>query len=155
MKKLGLFSIIVLLGVIGFSASATNVRKEFSNCEINSVDDLHLGKRVQKIWTLAYSKDEVPVTVVKTKNLEGTNYIVRSEFFEVTYLASSNGFGVIEMKRSWRNVPKVISDAVLNREEIKKQAIITPNKIDDEYAVQLIAAFLPQLINEGYTHLLN
>jgi hypothetical protein len=59
------------------------------------------------------------------------------------------------MKKSWRNVPKQISDAVLNQEEVKKQAIITPNKVDDETALGLIAGFLPQLINEGYTHLLN
>lgn len=156
MKKSGLFTVIVFLGVFaGLTAGATGFRSEFSNYEINSVDDLHLGKKVQKVWTLAYSKDEMPITVVKTRNLDGTNYIVRSEHFEVTYLATTIGFGITEMKKSWRNVPKQISDAVLNQEEVKKQAIITPNKVDDETALGLIAGFLPQLINEGYTHLLN
>jgi hypothetical protein len=38
---------------------------------------------------------------------------------------------------------------------MKNQQIITPNKVDDEKALGLIASYLPDLLNDGYTHLLN
>jgi hypothetical protein len=36
-----------------------------------------------------------------------------------------------------------------------RQEIITPNRVNDEKAMGLIASFLPDLINDGYTHILN
>jgi len=62
---------------------------------------------------------------------------------------------VKKVKKSWSSVPLEICSAVLNAEEMKKQGIITPNGVDDEKALGLIASYLPQLLNENYTHLLN
>ncbi len=156
MRKLSLLSVfVVCLFVVPISANATGFRTEFKAYEISVVDNLFVGKNVKAIWTVRYSNEEVPVTVVKRKTLEGTEYLVYSKFFEVSYASTASGFGTKEVRRSWSNVPKRISKAVINQEEMKRQRIITPNKVDDEKALGLIASYLPDLINDGYTHLLN
>ncbi len=156
MKKSVLFSVFVAcLLVVSNYVSATGVRSEFKEFEITPVEDLYVGKNVKAIWTVSYSENEVPVTVVKRNTLEGTEYVVHSKFFEVCYLASTDGFGTKEVRKCCRNVPKKITSAVINQEQMKRQQIITPNKVGDEKALGLIASYLPELINDGYTHLLN
>lgn len=155
MKKTGLILFFVLSVLIATNVSATGNRNEFKTYEVSTVDDIIVGKSVKAIWTVSYANSETPVTVVKRKTLEGTEYIVYSKYFEVGYLSNFNGFGAKELKNSWSNVPKKINKAVINQEELAKQKIITPNKVDDEMALGLIAAYLPFLINDGYTHLLN
>lgn len=156
MKKL--FLTIALFGglvVVLPTANATGLRTEFKNFEISSIDYLYVGKKVQKIWTLSYSTNELPVTVIKRKTLDGTEYVVHSKHFEVSYAVSAKGFGAKEVRNSWRSVPKRINKAVISQDEMKRQQILTPDKVDDEKAIGLIASYLPDLINDGYTHLLN
>jgi len=156
MKKLNLLSVfVVCLFLVSVTANATGLRKEFNNYEITTVDDIFVGKKVKAIWTVSYSNVEVPVTVIKRKTFEGTEYVVRSKYFEVSYAATSKGFGVKEIRNSWRTVDKKVSRAVISQCEMKNQQIITPNKVEDEKALGLIACYLPELINDGYTHLLN
>ena len=156
MKKLSYVSLTaVFVLLITVSVSATGLRTEFNAYEISPVEDLYVGKNVDKIWTLSYSNEEIPVTVVKRNTLEGTEYVVHSKYFEVSYAATANGFGAKEVRKSWSNVPKKITRAVISQEEMKRQEIITPNKVDDNKALGLIASFLPDLVNDGYTHVLN
>lgn len=154
MKKLNLV-LMVCVFAISLSANATGIGNEFRNYEIVSVDDLHLGKNIEKVWTISYSSNETPITVVKRKTVEGDVYVVHSKYFEVSYASTTNGFGAKEVRKSWSNVPKQITRAVISKEELKKQEIITPNKVNEERALGLIANFLPDLINDGYTHILN
>lgn len=156
MKKLSFVSVLMMgLFLMSVTVNATGLRTEFSEFEISPVNDLYLGKSVQKVWTLSYSQNEVPVTVVKHKTVEGVEYTVHSEHFEVSYASVAAGFGAREVRKSWSNVPKRINKAVLNQAELKNQQIITPNKVNDEKALGLIASYLPDLLNDGYTHLLN
>ena len=156
MKKLKVLSVLaVCLFVVSVSANATGLRTEFKAYEISAVDDLYVGKNVNAIWTLSYSAEEIPVTVVKRKTADGAEYVVRSKFFEVSYASTAAGFGTKEVRSSWSNVPKKITKAVISQEEMKRQQILTPNKVDDEKALGLIASYLPDLINDSYTHILN
>ncbi len=157
MKKLNFVSgvILVLLIVSTVSVNATGLRTEFKSYNIEEVDNLYMGKEVKALWTLRYSQDEEPVTIVKRKTLEGTEFVVHSKYFEVSYASTSEGFGAKEVRRSWSNVPKKITNAVICKEELAHQEIITPNKVDDKTALGLIASYLPDLINDDYTHLLN
>lgn len=152
-KVLSVFAVCLL--VVSVSVNATGLRSDFKAYEISTVDNLYIGKNVNAIWTLSYSAEETPVTVVKRTTGEGAEYVVRSKYFEVSYASSAVGFGAKEVRGSWSNVPKKISKAVINQKEMKRQEIITPNNVDDEKALGLIASFLPDLINDGYTHLLN
>jgi len=156
MKKLSLVSLlIVCVFVLSLSANATGLRNEFRNYEITSVDDLFFGKNVEKVWTLSYSTNETPITVVKHKTLDGDVYVVHSKYFDVSYASTSTGFGAKKVRNAWSNVPKKITNAVISQEELKRQEIITPKKVNDERALGLIASFLPDLVNDDYTHLLN
>jgi hypothetical protein len=156
MKNLRLVSVfVVCLLVLASSVNATGYRTDFKDYEIEMVDDLKFGKNVDKVWTLTYNSSNNPVTVVKHKTLDGAEYVVHSKFFEVSYAATSNGFGAKTVRRSWRSVPNKINNVVLSQEQMKKQEVITPKEVDDERALGLIASFLPELINDNYTHVLN
>ncbi|WP_321373843.1 hypothetical protein [uncultured Draconibacterium sp.] len=156
MKKLNLLSVLVLAFLlVSVSVSATGVRTQFKSFEIDEVDNLYMGKSVKALWTVSYSANEDPVTVVKRNTLAGVEYVVHSKHFQVSYALTDEGFGAKETRRSWSDVPKKISRAVISQEELARQKVITPNKVDDETALGLIASYLPDLINDGYTHLLN
>ena len=156
MKKLMMFSAFVVCFLfVSVYVNATGYRTGFNDYEIEEVENLNLGKSVEKVWTLTYSGSESPVTVIKRNTSDGAVYVVNSKFFEVCYASSSKGFGTRMLKKSWSSVPPQINDVVINPEEIKKQQIITPNKIDDGQALGLIASYLPGLLNDQYTHLLN
>jgi hypothetical protein len=156
MKKLSLISFVVIcLFVFTLTVQATGLRTEFNSYEIEKLDDLYLGKKVEQVWTLSYSSDESPVTVVKRNTAEGTKYVVHSKFFEVSYASTVSGFGAQEVRKAWSGVPRKINKAVINKEELKRQEIISPKKVNDERALELIASYLPELLNDAYTHLLN
>ncbi len=156
MKKLNvLASVLVCLVLVSGNGFATDFRSEFKEYKITTIDDVLVGKSVQAMWSISYSNVEKPITVLKRKTSDGTEYVVYSNYFEVNYLATAKGFGTKMARKSWSNVPKIINDAVINMEAFKKQAILTPNKVDDAQALGLIAGYLPFLINDGYTHLLN
>ncbi|HPE75178.1 MAG TPA: hypothetical protein P5210_06375 [Draconibacterium sp.] len=154
-KSVVLVSFLVCLVLSAGNVFATGFRSEFKEYKIKTVDDIFVGKGVKAIWSISYSNDETPVTVLKRKTSEGIEYVVYSKFFEVSYLSSAKGFGARKIKSSMSNVPQKINRAVINMKELKNQEILTPNKVEDEQALGLIASFLPFLLNEGYTHLLN
>lgn len=156
MKKLNvLASVLVCLVLVSGNGFASDFRSEFKEYKITAVDDVLVGKSVQAMWSISYGSNEKPITVVKRQTSKGTDYVVYTKYFEVNYLASEKGFGAKTSKKPWSDVPKVINEAVINTEELKKQELLTPNKVDDEQALGLIAAYLPYLINDRYTHILN
>ncbi|SHF01435.1 hypothetical protein SAMN05444274_103252 [Mariniphaga anaerophila] len=146
---------VVCFLVASFSVNASGYTTELLEYEITAVDNLNLGKSVAKVWNLTYSEGGKSVTVIKRNTSEGAVYVVNSDFFEVCYASTTKGFGTRTMKKSWSKVPFQINDVVINSDEVKKQQIITPEKVDDKKALGLIASYLPVLLNEQYTHLLN
>ena len=144
--------VAILIMSVGFANS--NKEADIKKCEITSID-VFVNKNIKAIWTLDYNGEESPITVVKHKNINGIQYVVHSKYFDVTYASTETGFGTVDMKKSCVMVHKKISKAVINKNEWKKQRILTPNKISDDTAVGLISSYLPHLINDGYTHILN
>ncbi len=156
MKNLKML-VVTIIGVLIISvrAEAAGIRKGFNKYEIAAIENLSMGINVEKAWNLKYEGSENGVVVVKRATSDGCAYIVSSRFFEVCYISSKKGFGTKTVKKSWSTVPGQINSAVLNAEELRKQAVITQTEVDDEQALGLIASFLPSLINENYIHLLN
>lgn len=147
-------AILVVLIFTGLTAFAGSFKTESSNAEITQVDNLFLGKNVEKVWTISYSNGEKPLTVTLLKTNKYPTYVVRSAFFEVVYAADEEGFGVKKVTSSERSVNKQITNAVLNCDQLKKQCVLTPNKVSEKYALGLIASYLPDLLNNGYKHLI-
>ncbi len=156
MKNLN-FVCIFLIGFLFVSVAvqATGVRSQYNEYEITSVEDIRVGKSIQAIWKLSYSANDAAITVLKRKSLEGTEYVVQNDYFAVAYVASADGFGVQQVKKAWTKVPRQITNAVISQTALAQQRIITPSKVDDQRALQLIASYLPELINKDYKHVLN
>lgn len=142
---------VALLLVASTSIATTTKNSAF---EIKPVENLYLGKNIEKVWTVAYSQQENPVTITLTKNGSAKEFVVRSEFFEVVYVSGKEGFGVKCLDKSDCQVPVAISSSVLNKEQLKYQRIISPEPVADDYALELIASYLPDLLNDGYKHLI-
>ncbi|HET6558112.1 MAG TPA: hypothetical protein VFG54_12410 [Prolixibacteraceae bacterium] len=156
MKKIILhFSVLaVFVFAASFVYAADPATEETNEVEITAVDDLHLGNSIEKLWKLSFSKQETPVTVALRPVANGTEYVVRSEFFEVIYAYDKNGFGVRKIHSSLKGVPDPINYSVLNKQQLQQQRILTPNKVSDEVALGLITSYLPDLLNEDYRHLI-
>lgn len=156
MKNLKVFTVfVVCLFFVSASVNAMEFNTKIKDYEIEVVENLNLGKSAEKVWNLTYTGCEKPVTVVKRNTANGAVYVVNNQFFEVCYAATSEGFGTRSMKKAWRSVPSQINEVVLNNEEIQKQKIITPKEVDDKKALEYIACYLPSLLNEEYSHLVN
>lgn len=82
-------------------------------------------------------------------------YAVHSEFFDVCFVCNEKGFGARRLRSSLCNARPEFNKAVINENELARQKVITPNQVDDETAVGLIASYLPMLLNPAYKHLLN
>ena len=145
----------VILGALliaGFSSFANLTKaKAF---EINQIENLNLGRNVEKVWTIKYSEDEKPITITLNKHRNSCNYFVRSDFFEVVYSARPNGFGVKCVKKSECAVNPILSRSILIPAEFEKQRVITSDQVSEEIALGLIASYLPDLLREEYKHLI-
>ncbi|MDP2887406.1 MAG: hypothetical protein Q8P34_00375, partial [Bacteroidota bacterium] len=115
---------------------------------------LILGNSIEKVWKISYSAQENPVTIALRTVGNEREFVVRSQFFEVIYASGPEGFGVRKIHSSFRGVPAKFTSSVLNKQQLQNQRILTPNKISDAYALELIAGFLPDLLNDGYKHLI-
>jgi hypothetical protein len=156
MKKTSIISIVVVvMMMISGQVGATGDLSSYDKYEISLVDNLYLGKKMEKVWSIRYNVEKPAVTVVKHTTLEGVEYSVHSQYFEVSYLSNGDGFGAKRIRKSWANVPATINNAVINSQEMERQRIISPGKVSDDEALALIAGYLPVLLNGNYTHLLN
>lgn len=155
MKKITIcIAAIAVMMFTAHAAFAGKVNKSANEAEITAIEDLHLGKSIEKVWTLRYSEQEIPVTIALHNAGNGKEYLVRSKFFEVIYAADKEGFGVKKMHGSMKQVRDKINYRVLNKQEMKNQCVLNPANISEEEALSLISNHLPDLLNSEYKHLL-
>jgi hypothetical protein len=105
-------------------------------------------------WNLKYSESENGFKITMVEKNGEKQYVVRSKFFEVAYVLNKNGFGAQLIAKSNTQVPSQILDQVMNVNALKSQKIISDVQIDNEAALNLIASYLPDLINDNYKQLL-
>lgn len=106
------------------------------------------------VWNLKYAESERGFQITMVENNGEKEYIVRSKFFEVAYILNKNGFGARMVKGSKTQVPVQIVEKIINREALNNQKVISDANISNEVALNLIASYLPDLINNSYKHLL-
>lgn len=105
-------------------------------------------------WNLKYSESENGFRITMVEKNGEKEYTVRSKFFEVAYILNKNGFGARMVKSGKALVPGQILEQVLNQDALKNQKLISDTQIDNQTALNLIASYLPDLINDNYKHLL-
>ena len=145
------FSVLLFLTSFSFAGSANKGINEF---EITQVENHYFGKSIEKVWTINYSEQKKPVTIALRKVGNEKQYLVRSQNFEVMYASDNEGFGVRKIHPSLKEIPGKITASVLNKQQMKNQRILTRNEVSDAYALDLIASYLPDLLNDGYKHLI-
>jgi hypothetical protein len=153
-KSLIRFAAIAVLVFASTFVFADSPKIESHKFKITPLENLYLGNSIEKVWTISYSDNEKPVTVTLVPSQKGREYVVRSEFFEVTYAADKDGFGVRKINASLKEIPTVITSSVLNKKQMKRQKVLTPNDVSDDYALELVASYLPDIINDNYKHLI-
>lgn len=148
-------TVAVLLSLSLSLSAATSGNRTYDDYTITPVGQELLTTGVEKAWVLAYTTGESPIVISYKNNKHCRTYIVRGDHFEVVYECSKKGFGARMAKGSESMFPYELSNLVLNRTELGRQKILTPDKVDDQRALSLIAAYLPDLVNPSYQHLLN
>lgn len=148
------FTIIAVLLFVCSSSFAGTIGKANTEFEITPVENLHLGKSIEKVWTINYSLLEKPVTITLRTVATGKEYVVRSAYLEVIYTSDDEGFGVRKIRPSMKEFSGKITSSILNKQQMQTQRILTPKKVSDAYALNLIGSYLPDLLNEQYLHLI-
>lgn len=105
-------------------------------------------------WNLKYSESENPIRITMEEKNGIKEYTVRSKFFEVAYVITKSGFGARLVKPGKAQVPAQILLQVINQEALKNQKVISDSQIDNATALNLIASYLPDLINSNYKYIL-
>lgn len=105
-------------------------------------------------WNLNYSEAGSGFKILFSEKNGTKQFTVRSKFFEVAYVMNKNGFGARMVKGSDAQVPSQILSPILNEKALNNQRVITAEPLDNETALQLIASYLPDLINNNYKYLL-
>jgi len=104
-------------------------------------------------WNLKYSESENPISITMLEKDGEKEYTVSSKFFEVEYIVTKKGFGARMVKAGKTTVPAQIVDQIINKDALNNQKVISDGQIDNATALNLIASYLPDLINDNYKHL--
>jgi hypothetical protein len=147
------FSLFSLLW--GINVMANNVVKTADNYRIVCSDTPVMHNEMPQSWLIEYAANTKFIEITKHSTKRGEEYIVRHEFFEIRYLNTSRGFGVRKVKRSQQHVDPVIVNAVINQAQMEQQYLLWNEKLSEVKVLDYIASFVPFLLNEQYTHLLN
>jgi len=141
-----IFAFFIVISLVSFPVAATTV--------INESFTITPDKSVNTTaWNLKYSESENAIKITMLEKNGEKEYTVRSKFFEVAYVMNKNGFGARLIKGNDARVPDQILEKILNHDALNNQKIISGTQIDNETAVNLIASYLPDLINTNYKHL--
>ena len=141
---LALITLISANGVTGNISASGN--DNFSITPDNSVNSSG--------WNLKYGASENIFKITVSESNGQKEFTVRSKFFEVAYVLNKNGFGARMIRPGKSQVPDQILDQIINKDALKQQKVISEAPISNETALNLIASYLPDLINTNYRHLL-
>lgn len=147
--------VILSLTMVATVSKATDTDSMFKDYEITQVSSQDLQKGADKAWVLTYNTNEVPITITLHQTKRSKYYVVKGDNFEIAYECCKKGFGATYVKSAYSEIPFELTNSVINQEELNRQKVLTTSQMNDETAVELIAAYLPDLVNPSYKHLLN
>lgn len=146
---------IFVFCIITFAVQASDTDRAFKGYDIVPVNAQELSGNAEKAWVLSYDNNESPIVITLYKKKKAKHFVVQSQHFEVAYVCCKKGFGASRVKAEYSNFPEELTSKVINDSELSRQKLLTPNQVSEEQALQLIAAYLPDLVNPSYKHLLN
>ena len=146
---------LVVFTTISINVWAGNEESFNSNYKISPDLNFSSNSNFQKSWEIAYGESKTPVHVFMKETKKGQEYLVRTKYFEVKYMNDSKGFGVKMVNGSESTVSESLNTAVLNQTNLNNQKCISNEAISNEKVLEMIASYLPDLINEQYSSILN
>ncbi|WP_339740260.1 hypothetical protein [uncultured Sunxiuqinia sp.] len=147
--------LLVALFVCSLSVFAGGETTFVDDYKISSKENFEPTKAFQQSWEITYGESKRPVQVLLKETKKGEEYIIRTNYFEVKYVNSEKGFGARPMNVADMIVPENLNAQVINDQELGRQEVISLSKVDRQKALDLIAGFLPELVNSQYKNILN
>ncbi|MFA5327040.1 MAG: hypothetical protein WC384_04550 [Prolixibacteraceae bacterium] len=141
----------VLMVSSGRVSAKSNV---FDGYKITPIEKQDIKAGFDNGWVLSYDKGESPIVISLQQTKKSKTYLVRTSHFEVAYVSSDKGFGARPVKMSERTMPDELTNQVINPDELSRQRIISDHNVDEKEALDLIAGYLPDLLNSRFQHLL-
>ena len=77
------FVIVAVSFLVSSFTFAGTVGKANCEFEITPVENLHLGKSAEKVWTINYSQLHKPVTIALRTLPTGKEYVVRTDYMQL------------------------------------------------------------------------
>ncbi len=155
MKNLFVQLMLVVFTMISTSVWAGNEESFNSNYKISPDLNFVPTSDFQKSWEIAYGESKTPVHVFLKETKKGQEYLVQTKYFEVKYVNGSTGFGARAFNETDRTVSEALNAAVLNQTQLNSQKCISAEAIGNDKILEMIASYLPDLINEQYNSILN
>lgn len=147
--------VILALTMVATVSKATDANSMFNDYEITQVSNQDLQNGADKAWVLTYNANESPITITLHQTKRSKYYVVKGDNFEIAYECCKKGFGATYVKSAYSEVPFVLTNSVINEGELSRQKLLTTSQPTEKEALDLIAAYLPDLVNASYKHLLN
>jgi hypothetical protein len=154
-KNLFVQVMLIVFTLISINVWAGNDNSSNATYKISPNLSFSPTSSFQKNWEITYGEAKNPVQVFMKETKKGQEYVVRTRYFEVKYVNGSAGFGVRMINSSESTVSTTLNAAVLNAEKLNSQKCISPEPVTEDHILEMIASYLPDLINEQYNNILN
>ena len=146
---------LVVFTTISINVWAGNNEPLNSNYKISPDLNFSSNADFQKSWVIGYGESKNPVYVYLKETKKGQEYVVRTNYFEVKYVNGPQGFGVKTTNASESLVSESLNSAVLNQQGLNNQKRISEEALGSDKVLDMIASYLPDLINVQYNSILN
>ena len=154
-KNLFVHAMMIVFTLISINVWAGNDGSSAVNFKISPDLNFAPNSGFQKSWEIAYGESKTPVRVYLKETKKGQEYLVRTKYFEVKYVNGPAGFGARAVSETDRTVSEALNAAVLNQIQLDGQKCISAEAIGNDKILEMIASYLPDLINEQYNSILN
>jgi hypothetical protein len=154
-RNLFVYAMLVVFAMISINVLAGNEESFNSNYKISPDLNFSPNSDFQKSWEIAYGESKAPVHVFMKETKKGQEYVVRTSYFEVKYVNGAQGFGAKMVNGSETTVSENLNTAVLNQESLSNQKRISTEAVAGDKVLEMIASYLPDLINGQYSSILN
>ena len=154
-RNLFVYLTLLVFTTISINVWAGNEASFNSNFKISPDLNFSPTSDFQKSWVIAYGESTQPVHVFLRETKKGQEYVVRTSYFEVRYVNGKQGFGVKMVNVSDITVNESLNTTVINQASLNNQKKISVEAIDNDKVLEMIASYLPDLINKQYSNILN
>ena len=117
---------------------------------VNSEVPMVINDKAVTTYDLTYENSSETFRIGLVKEKKCTNYIVRTDEFEMQYTCNRGMFGAKKMEKRFQEIPKEDVNAKLDKVNYYSQRVICQNEKSEDVLLGLIACYFPTLINEEY-----